>query len=198
MLVAGGALVSAQSPAAERTAQAVRRERHPRVSKAGSTILTARTLSSSGTTAATPKQSSTFRSVRTIISSRDRRHGSADAFPDPPALRHVHRRRCRRNSPKTQKISWTLTVNGMTTTIPFYMHTDYNISPFKSSEESAERRLQQAAARSGSTRADRRSRARRSPCAKAIVAHRDGRHADAAHAAGATTTRCTAPAGTGR
>jgi hypothetical protein len=38
--------------------------------------------------------------------------------------------------PKTQKISWTLTANGVTTTIPFYMHTDYNISPFKSSEES--------------------------------------------------------------
>jgi hypothetical protein len=38
--------------------------------------------------------------------------------------------------PKTQKISWTLTVNGVTNTTPFYMHTDYNITPFKSSEES--------------------------------------------------------------
>jgi hypothetical protein len=37
---------------------------------------------------------------------------------------------------KTQKISWTLTANGVTTTVPFYMHTDYNISPLKSSEES--------------------------------------------------------------
>jgi hypothetical protein len=37
---------------------------------------------------------------------------------------------------RTQKISWTLTANGVTTTIPFFMHTDYNISPFKSSEES--------------------------------------------------------------
>ena len=41
--------------------------------------------------------------------------------------------------PKTQKITWTLTVNGTTTSIPFYMHTDYNISPFKSSEEAPNR-----------------------------------------------------------
>jgi len=38
--------------------------------------------------------------------------------------------------PKTQRISWTLTANGVTTTIPFHMHTDYNISPLKGSEES--------------------------------------------------------------
>jgi hypothetical protein len=37
--------------------------------------------------------------------------------------------------PKTQKISWTLSVNGGTVSIPFYMHTDYNISPFMASEE---------------------------------------------------------------
>ena len=41
--------------------------------------------------------------------------------------------------PKTQKLTWTLTVNGTTTTIPFYMHTDYNISPLKSSEEAPNR-----------------------------------------------------------
>jgi hypothetical protein len=41
--------------------------------------------------------------------------------------------------PKTQKLTWTLTVNGTTTAIPFYMHTDYNISPFKSSEEAPNR-----------------------------------------------------------
>ena len=41
--------------------------------------------------------------------------------------------------PKTQKITWTLTVNGATTTIPFYMHIDYNISPFKSTEEAPNR-----------------------------------------------------------
>lgn len=40
---------------------------------------------------------------------------------------------------KTQKITWTLTVNGATTTVPFYMHTDYNITPLKSSEESPNR-----------------------------------------------------------
>jgi hypothetical protein len=38
--------------------------------------------------------------------------------------------------PKTQKISWVLTANGVTTTVPFYMSPDYNISPFTSSEES--------------------------------------------------------------
>lgn len=41
--------------------------------------------------------------------------------------------------PRTQKITWTLTVNGTTTTIPFYMHIDYNISPFKSTEEAPNR-----------------------------------------------------------
>jgi hypothetical protein len=40
---------------------------------------------------------------------------------------------------KTQKISWTLNVNGVNTTVPFYMHTDYNITPMKSSEESPNR-----------------------------------------------------------
>jgi hypothetical protein len=39
--------------------------------------------------------------------------------------------------PKTQKISWVLTVNGVTCTVPFYMSPDYNLSPFKASEESA-------------------------------------------------------------
>ena len=47
--------------------------------------------------------------------------------------------------PKTQKINWTLTVNGVTTSVPFHMHTDYNITPLKSSEESPEPRVQHAA-----------------------------------------------------
>ena len=37
---------------------------------------------------------------------------------------------------KQQKLSWVLTSNGMTTTVPFYMSPDYNITPSKSSEES--------------------------------------------------------------
>ncbi|MBM3771487.1 MAG: hypothetical protein FJW27_09445 [Acidimicrobiia bacterium] len=41
--------------------------------------------------------------------------------------------------PKTQKIRWTLALNGVTTTIPFYMHTDYNLTPLKSQEESPNR-----------------------------------------------------------
>jgi hypothetical protein len=40
---------------------------------------------------------------------------------------------------KTQKITWTLVVNGVTSSIPFLMHTDYNITPTKSSEESPNR-----------------------------------------------------------
>jgi hypothetical protein len=36
----------------------------------------------------------------------------------------------------TQKLTWTLTVNGVTNSIPFHMHRDYNISPFVASEES--------------------------------------------------------------
>jgi hypothetical protein len=40
---------------------------------------------------------------------------------------------------KTQKITWTLTANGVTTSVPFHMHVDYNLTPFKSSEESPNR-----------------------------------------------------------
>lgn len=40
---------------------------------------------------------------------------------------------------KTQKVTWTLTSNGVTASIPFQLHTDYNISPFKASEESPNR-----------------------------------------------------------
>jgi hypothetical protein len=48
--------------------------------------------------------------------------------------------------PKTQKLTWTLTVNGATTAIPFYMHIDYNISPFKSTEEAPNREFNKPAA----------------------------------------------------
>ncbi len=41
--------------------------------------------------------------------------------------------------PKAQKIYWTLTAEGKTNTVPFHMHTDYNITPQKSSEESPTR-----------------------------------------------------------
>ncbi len=41
--------------------------------------------------------------------------------------------------PKTQRITWTLTANGVTTTVPFHMHIDYNLTPFKSQEESPNR-----------------------------------------------------------
>jgi len=40
---------------------------------------------------------------------------------------------------KTQKIAWTLSANGVTTTVPFQLHTDYNISPLKASEESVDK-----------------------------------------------------------
>src|SRR5205814_9743659 len=36
---------------------------------------------------------------------------------------------------RTQKVTWTLTVNGVTSSVPFYMSPDYNVSPFKSSEQ---------------------------------------------------------------
>lgn len=38
--------------------------------------------------------------------------------------------------PKEQKIYWTLSAEGKTNSVPFHMHTDYNITPQKSSEES--------------------------------------------------------------
>jgi hypothetical protein len=38
--------------------------------------------------------------------------------------------------PATDKIVWNLTVNGQSFRNPYYMHVNYNISPFKSSEES--------------------------------------------------------------
>ena len=37
---------------------------------------------------------------------------------------------------RTQKLSWVLVANGVTTSVPFYMSPDYNVTPFKSSEES--------------------------------------------------------------
>lgn len=37
--------------------------------------------------------------------------------------------------PKTQKLTWSLTVNGVTSKVPFYMSSDYNISPMRASEE---------------------------------------------------------------
>ena len=33
---------------------------------------------------------------------------------------------------KTQKLSWVLTANGITTSVPFYMSPDYNVTPSKS------------------------------------------------------------------
>jgi hypothetical protein len=33
--------------------------------------------------------------------------------------------------PKQQQITWTLIVNGQTTSVPFYLHQDYEIDPFK-------------------------------------------------------------------
>ncbi|MFA5907954.1 MAG: hypothetical protein WC815_04170 [Vicinamibacterales bacterium] len=36
---------------------------------------------------------------------------------------------------KTQKLTWTLTVNGVTSKVPFYMSSDYNITPMRASEE---------------------------------------------------------------
>ena len=36
---------------------------------------------------------------------------------------------------KTQKLTWTLTVNGGTASVPFSMQPDYNVSPFRASEE---------------------------------------------------------------
>ena len=36
---------------------------------------------------------------------------------------------------KNQKINWVLTVNGVTSSIPFYMSPDYTVTPFKSSEQ---------------------------------------------------------------
>ena len=46
--------------------------------------------------------------------------------------------------PKTQKISWTLIANGMTTTVPFHMHTDYNVTPTEVDRGEPEPRVQQA------------------------------------------------------
>ncbi|HKT81237.1 MAG TPA: hypothetical protein VJP86_13515 [Vicinamibacterales bacterium] len=37
---------------------------------------------------------------------------------------------------KTQKLTWVLNSNGVRNSVPFYMSPDYNVAPFKSSEES--------------------------------------------------------------
>jgi len=44
-----------------------------------------------------------------------------------------------KDTPKMQKMTWSLTINGVTNTVPMYMHTDYNLTPMKSSEESPDR-----------------------------------------------------------
>jgi hypothetical protein len=41
-----------------------------------------------------------------------------------------------KNTPVTEKLWWTLTVNGVTQRVPFYMSPDYNITPYQASEES--------------------------------------------------------------
>ena len=41
-----------------------------------------------------------------------------------------------RNTPVTEKLWWTLTVNGVTQRVSFYMSPDYNITPQQASEES--------------------------------------------------------------
>ena len=41
-----------------------------------------------------------------------------------------------KNTPATEKLWWTLTVNGVTQRVSFYMSPDYNITPQKASEES--------------------------------------------------------------
>lgn len=37
--------------------------------------------------------------------------------------------------PPTQKLTWSITANGVTAKVPFYMSPDYNISPMKASEQ---------------------------------------------------------------
>ena len=37
--------------------------------------------------------------------------------------------------PRSQKLTWVLTVNGVTSSVPFYMSPDYNITPTKASEQ---------------------------------------------------------------
>ena len=41
-----------------------------------------------------------------------------------------------KNFSRTDRLWWVLTVNGVTNTVPLYMHKDYNVSPFASTEES--------------------------------------------------------------
>ena len=98
---------------------------------------------------------------------------------------------------KTQKITWTLTANGVTTSVPFHMHTDYNITPFKSSEESPNREFNLPPVlrfvENGPTLVG--------PLAsigQRARAHRDGSARRCRSISGPTTTRCTAAAATRR
>ena len=158
----------------------------PRRMKAGTTTPTARTVFSSAISVATRRVRSTCRSVRTIISNRAIPTGSAHAFPDRPTLRHVHLHHAEGVTRK-QKISWVLTVNGVTTSVPFYMSPDYNVTPFKSSGQGP-RRLQRPASaplrgKGPSFRVRRQQSRRRSP------SRRGGRADDPR--SGRTTTRST-------
>jgi hypothetical protein len=58
------------------------------------------------------------------------RHGAADAFPHRPPVGHVHHRRAE-GFQAEDKFVWTIVANGQTTQIPFRLHPDYVMSPFK-------------------------------------------------------------------
>ncbi len=83
--------------------------------------------------------------------------------------------------PQAKKIYWTLTADGKTNTVPFHMHTDYNITPHEVVGGEPDARIQHAA--------EVEARAERSDLHRSVRddgegdrADCDGRHADAARA----------------
>ena len=98
---------------------------------------------------------------------------------------------------KQQKISWVLTANGVTTSVPFYMSPDYNITPSKSSEESPGGGYNLPPVLRFSEAGTTLLRSGRQP-REGYRPHGHGRRADARSTSGPTTTRSTAAAATPR
>ena len=84
----------------------------------------------------TQAEKSTSRSARTITSSPATPTWASRRTSRPAGNYGVFVFTMPKEFAKTQKITWVLTVNGVRTSVPFYMSPDYNVTPFKSSEES--------------------------------------------------------------
>ena len=119
------------SHSAERAAAAVRHQHHRRlrrlVRQPGRQPQLPRRLPESQSGAAR----STCRSARTTASSPAAPTWASRRISCPAGRSACSSSRCPKEFTPQQRLTWTITVNGQTNSIPLRMHTDYNVSPFK-------------------------------------------------------------------